>query len=136
MKELRVQLDKDVEKVQFGTKTLLDWHYYVRHYPWACVGVSTLVGFLVVPRKLEMKSPDVETLEKLARKHQLVVRPYSQAQAEKGLFSTAFSFLMGLVVRTAMTQLGAQIAHTMDRLSERHSGNGSNPAKQYSRRDV
>ncbi len=113
MESIRRELDQDLGKVQTSAETLLDWQYYIRNHPWESLGFAALVGYLIVPRKLEIKSPDPKTLEKLARKHHLVVEEKPKAEAKGGLIGGAFSFLSGLVLKTAMLQLGNQLVDAM-----------------------
>jgi len=112
---IRRELDVDVAEVEQSARTLMNWKYYIQNYPWACVAVATAVGYLAVPRKLEIHSPDPKTLEKLAKKRHLVVEQKPKAQAKGGLIGTAFSFISGLVLKTAMAQLGHQVASIMDK---------------------
>jgi len=112
---IRRELNQDVEQVEKSAKTLMNWRYYTSNYPWACVGVAAVLGYLVVPRKLEIHSPDPKTVEKLAKKHHLVVEQKPKAEAKGGLVGAAFSFISGIVLKTAMAQLGHQLAAVMDR---------------------
>lgn len=118
MAYIRRELDVDVADVEQSARTLLNWRYYTQNYPWACLAVASAVGYLVVPRKLEIHSPDPKTLEKLARDRHLVVEQKPKAEAKGGLIGTAFSFISGLVLKTAMTQLGHQVASMMDNNSK------------------
>lgn len=111
---IRRELDEDVAEVEQSARTLLNWKFYLQNYPWASVAVAAAVGYLVVPRKLEIHSPDPKTLEKLAKKRHLVVEQKPKAEAKGGLIGTAFSFISGLVLKTAMAQLGHQVASMMD----------------------
>ena len=104
MAYVRHELDEEASDIRESAQTLSDWHYYIKNYPWACVGAAAVIGYLVVPRKLVIERPDPETLEKLARKNHLVVDRKPEKQAKSGLIGTAFSFVGGLVLKTAMTQ--------------------------------
>ena len=128
MEYIRGELDKDLGKVQTSAKTLLDWHYYIRNYPWACLGGAALIGYLMVPRKLEIKAPDAETLEKLARKHHLVVESKPKAEKKSGLLAGAFSFLSGLVMKTAMVHVGNQLAEMMQGMPQAPGGSKAAPS--------
>ncbi len=114
MDSIRGQLDKDLGKVQTSARTLLDWHFYIRNYPWACLGGAALIGYLVVPRKLEIQAPDVEALEKLARRHHLVVEQRPKAEEKSGFVAGAFGFLTTLVLRTAMMHLGNRLGEIFE----------------------
>ncbi len=114
MAYVRHELDDEVDEIRESAHTLADWHYYIKNYPWACIGAAAAIGYMVVPRKLVIERPDPETLEKLARKNHLVVDRKPEKQAKTGLLGTAFSFVGGLVLKTAMTQLGHQLASIVD----------------------
>ena len=105
MKRLRNELDGDVCQIKQSAATLSDWQYYIRNYPWMSLGGAALIGYLLVPKRLEIQSPDVETLEKLARKNRLVVEPQPRQHASKGGLQTVASFLTRLIVKAATAQL-------------------------------
>jgi len=110
MARIRNELDQEIGEVEQSARTLLNWRYYTKHHSWACLAAAVAVGYLVVPRKLEIGSPDPETLEKLARKRHLVVEQRPKEEAKGGLVGSAFSLISGLVLKTAMTQFGHQLA--------------------------
>ena len=37
---IRRELNEDMQQVVRSARTLADWRYYIRNYPWACVGVA------------------------------------------------------------------------------------------------
>jgi hypothetical protein len=106
MHDLRGQLDNDLEQIVDSAKELTDWRTYVRRYPWACVGVAAAIGYLVVPSRMELESPDVNTLLKLAKKNKLVVEANPYPRRREGLGSTAFQFLLNAAGRSALGYLG------------------------------
>ncbi|QDU49230.1 hypothetical protein Pan110_15490 [Gimesia panareensis] len=110
MERLREELDEDVHQIKRRASSLTDWQYYIRNYPWLSIGGAALIGYLLVPRKLEIQSPDVETLEKLARKNRLVVKNQPRQQSSKSGLQSAASFLTGLVVKAAAAQLMHHLA--------------------------
>ncbi len=132
MAMIRRELNADVDQVEKSARTLLDWRYYVNNYPWACVGVAAAVGYLAVPRKVEIHQPDPKTIEKLARNHRLVVEQKPKAEAKAGLVGAAFSLISGLVLKTAMAQLGNQLAGLMERKPEPRAEEPGWPAPGYS----
>ncbi len=111
---IRHKLDDDVTHVKQSAKTLSNWKYYVKKYPWVCLGAAAAVGYLVVPRKLQIQTPDAKTLEKLARKNRLVVENKPKAQAQSGAIGAAFTFLSGLALRTAAAHVGSHLASVVN----------------------
>lgn len=101
---LRPEMDEMVE----NARTLMTWQHYVKHYPWASLGVAAAVGYIVVPTKLKISSPDVETLKQLAKENRLVVENKPKSQAKPGLIASALTLAGGAVLRAALTHAGQQ----------------------------
>jgi len=110
MSQIRQDLDEDVEQMERSARTLMNWRYYTDNHPLACVAVAAALGYLVVPRRLEIERPDPESIEKLAKKRRLVVEQKQKDEAKGGLMGSAFSFVSGLVLKTVMAQAGHQLA--------------------------
>lgn len=51
MKELRRDLDDDVQDIVEDARDMRDWRSYVRTYPWLCLGAAVAAGYLIVPRR-------------------------------------------------------------------------------------
>ena len=102
MEALRCHLADDVGDVVHSTKRMADWREHVKRYPWACVGTATAIGYLIVPRRLEIISPDTDTMLELARKNQLVVSanptPHEQG---RGMLGTLLTLAGNAAVRGA-----------------------------------
>ncbi len=106
MHDLRGQLDHDLEEAVDTAREFTDWRSYVRRHPWACVGVAAVIGYLVVPSRVELESPDVETLLELAKKNKLVVEANPPPQKRQGIASTALRLISHAAVRSALAFLG------------------------------
>lgn len=113
MYQLRQELDEDVHQVKESAATLTNWKHYFKNYPWASMGVAAVVGYLVVPRRLEIQSPDAATIAKLAKKNRLVVEHQPKNQAKTGVFQTAFAFLSSLAIKAVTTQIAHHLANSL-----------------------
>jgi len=51
MEEVRCDVDEDVQEIVEGARDMGKWRYYVRTYPWICLGAALAVGYLIVPRR-------------------------------------------------------------------------------------
>lgn len=51
MAQIRVELHEDMVGVVAGTEAATNWQYYVRLYPWAALGASLALGYVIVPRR-------------------------------------------------------------------------------------
>ncbi|QDT90236.1 hypothetical protein [Gimesia algae] len=131
MHEIRRELDDDVYHIKQSASKLTDWQYYIRHYPWACVGAAAAFGFLIVPRKLKVSNPYTEELLKLAKKKRLVINKEAEDaddDAKTGVVRTAFTFLSGLAMRAAAAQVAR---HLTSILSQEQRGSGVSGATAY-----
>ena len=71
MAELRRALTGDVHAVSRSARVMTDWTFYVRRFPWATVAIAAVAGYLLVPKKKNIISPDQEALAQMVRKRQL-----------------------------------------------------------------
>lgn len=110
MAQLRGEVREDVEDIFDSARAYSDWRYYVNRHPWICVGAAVAVGYFLVPARVEIRSPDVATLKKLARQNRLVVEANPAAQPRRSLLASAGSLLGSLVVRQAMSFAGQKLA--------------------------
>jgi hypothetical protein len=110
MAQVRRDLVEEADQIAENARTVTDWRYYVRTYPWASMAVAAAVGYIVVPRRLEVLTPDPDTLARLARQDRLVVKPKAEAEPKKGLPGTLFTFLSSMVIRGALAAIGQQVA--------------------------
>jgi hypothetical protein len=71
MAELRSDLAGGVREVGRSARVMTDWTFYVRRFPWAVVAVAAAAGFMLMPRKKQVISPDQQALAEMVRKKQL-----------------------------------------------------------------
>lgn len=108
MESLRGQLVQDVDDVVESAKSMIDWRVYVRKYPWACLGAAAAVGYLLVPKRVEVIRPDADTLLELAQRKQLVALANPSGSPPRGMAGTLFQLVAKAAVRTALSHLGQQ----------------------------
>jgi hypothetical protein len=106
LRRTRGRLACDVSVVADDARQLTDWRYYVRRFPWAVIGAAGALGYLAVPRRVEVRSPDVKTLEKLAKRNQLVVETKPQAAQRAGLMDTLLTMTGNVLLRAAVAYAG------------------------------
>jgi hypothetical protein len=51
MRQVRASLREDVKVILENARDMTDWQYYVKRYPWACLGAAAALGFLIVPSR-------------------------------------------------------------------------------------
>jgi hypothetical protein len=108
MEQLRRDLDISVDEASATARQWSDWRYVVRRYPWATVALAAAVGYLIVPGRPRVISPDADTLIALAKKHKLVL-----GEEPKKPTASLPGKLMALVLaaagRTAMAYMTEQV---------------------------
>lgn len=109
MATIRHDIDDDVQGLVTNARQMTDWTHYVRASPWGSMVAAAVVGYLVVPNKLFVKSPDAGTMAKLAKDNRIVVESKPEAVAKTGLAATAFTFLAHSLLRAGMAYAGQQI---------------------------
>jgi len=122
MARLRDALHDDVQEVARGTRRMADWRFYVRRYPWACVGAAFAVGFLLVPKRSEPEalSPDVDTLLQLAKDRRLVIRPRGDRHVSGGMLTRLAETAVRVVVSQAARQAGRHLIERCAASQEDH----------------
>jgi hypothetical protein len=123
MAEIRCSLDAEMTGIVSSARVMSDWRHYVRSYPWACMGAAAAIGYLVVPKRIEILRPDAATLAKLAERNQLLVKPNAEPQVHGGLAASLFTMIAQTVARGAMGYLGQQAGKYFTQ-RQRREGNG------------
>ena len=113
MAQIRCDLNDDVEGLVEHAREMTDWRYYVRAYPLASAAAVAALGYLAVPRRPEIVSPDAETLAQLAKRHQLVVVDRPKAERQKTLSGSLFNLVASLAMRGIMAYVGQQAGKVM-----------------------
>jgi hypothetical protein len=97
MNEVRCDLDEDVQEIVEGARVMGKWRYYVRSYPWVCLGAALAAGYLIVPRRQSGMRPDAQALAELANQSRLLAASHLPATGTtRGMF---LAFVGNLVLR-------------------------------------
>lgn len=51
MKEIRNDLDEDVQEIVEQARAMQDWRTYMKSHPWVFVGAAVAVGYILVPNR-------------------------------------------------------------------------------------
>jgi len=125
MQQQRNDLDDSVLQFVSSARRMTDWRQYVRAYPWASIGMAAAAGFLVVPRRIQIVSPDTKTLLELAKHNKLVVKTDPKPEARGGFAGPLFTFIANAAVRGVISYLGQKsgkaAAHGADSASQEAS---------------
>ena len=109
MEEVRCELDEDVQEIVEGARGMGQWRWYVRAYPWVCLGAAVAVGYLIVPRRRLEIHPGTRTQAELAIQSRLNATP----PVPKG---GARDMLLGLVGNLVMRGIASFVEHQAGQL--------------------
>ena len=104
MRQLRCEIDGDMDDMAESARNMVDWKQYVKTYPWVCLGAAVALGFLIVPKRSRVIRPDLAALTELARSGHLVVTP--APAAAHGLIGGLLATVASIAIREATAYLG------------------------------
>ncbi len=136
MAQIRRELDEDVETVVEQAKELTDWKKIVAKHPFLTVSAAAAVGFLIVPNRLTVMSPDSKTLEKLAKRNRLVVKPKADVRNQAGVVSPIVSLLAGAIMRGGLNMAGQHISKLLAPNDQMPNPNTNPPSHRKGLHDV
>ena len=122
MARIRRHLNEDVEGIVDSARVMSDWRYYVRRYPWLCLGAAAALGYLIVPSRLEVIRPDAESLAKLAKENRLLVKPEPEFHRRGGWPGALFNLLAAAATRGAMAYFSEAARSTFSPHAARADG--------------
>ena len=125
MAQIRTDLHDDVDVIVETARVMADWRHYWSSYPWACLAAAAAVGYLVVPTKVQIVQPDMQTVLDLARRHQLSVQPIKDASKRSGIAGAIFRMAAPAIMRGAVALASSQAAKFAQRRAANASGNGA-----------
>ncbi len=109
MSVIRRHIGEDVDGIVQNAQQLTDWHHYVRTFPWISVASAAAVGFIAVPRRLEVVRPKAGEIARLAKRERLVVTNQPASEARSSLASTAMTLIGSALLRGAAGYIATNI---------------------------
>lgn len=75
MAQIRRELHEDIQAVVAGAEAASNWKYYVVRYPWAALGLASIAGYLVIPkRRVTATEAAEEAVEESAERFGKLIR--------------------------------------------------------------
>lgn len=116
MKEIREEIDQDIEHVTESVHKMVDWKSYVAAHPWACLAAAAALGCLIAPRRSAAGNAKVATPVDSpvpAPVGPAPAVPVSPAAAEstvaRGLFDAFVSTVVSVTIREAIVYFGPRV---------------------------
>jgi hypothetical protein len=115
MRQIRSNLDDEVETFVQSTRGLFDWRSYVRHAPWLCLGGAALAAYLIVPSKPKVVSPTADQLAELAKHSRVTIADSGPQQKAKSLGRELAGVAIGMLVRAGLSVATQQLNQIINR---------------------
>ena len=133
MRQVRRELGEDVDGLVDNAQVLTDWRYYVRTYPWLCVGAAAAIGFLIVPSRARIVRPDAETMAELARAHKVVLTTQDNPRPKTSVAASLGSLIGNALLHGGLAIVKQQLSTRVDSYLRRphvaaSNGNGQDGA--------
>ena len=117
MHTVRSELREDVQEIVDNARVLGQWQYYVRNYPWLCLGAAAAAGYLLVPPRMHVIRPDADDLAKLVRQHQIALKTEVKPQPAPSLLGRLVGMAAGALLQGAVAVASGQMNQLMRRLA-------------------
>jgi hypothetical protein len=139
MQQVRVEMREDVQvmvdnarEMTDMAREMTDWTWYVRRYPWVCLGAAAAVGYLVVPSRSQPAiKPDAKDLLELAKHQKIVVKMEEPKSARPGIVGTLARMAASSLLQGGMAVVSQQLDQFLKQPREPRpvssNGNGRGP---------
>jgi hypothetical protein len=100
---------EDVREMVASARELTDWTWYVRTYPWLCLGAAATLGYLLIPsRPQAFAKPDFSDLAELARQQKIVVK-MEEPKSSPGPLGTLVRMAAGPLIQGGLALATRQL---------------------------
>ena len=125
MANVRGALDENVDELVEGARNLTNWRYYVKAAPWGAVGAAAALGFMIVPKRVEIVQPNADEIAKLAKRHQIVVEHAAKSEARR---SGPAQMVLTMIANAALRAATAYASQEAGKLFGKQAGKAQNEA--------
>ena len=125
MAHVRGTLDENVQEFVDGAKNLTNWRFYVKSAPWGAVGAAAALGFMIVPKRVEIVPPNADEIAKLAKRHQIVVEHAAKSEARR---SGPAQVVLTMIANAALRAATAYASQEAGKLFGKQAGKAENEA--------
>lgn len=110
MAEVRRDLDHDVREVSRGARTMIDWKFYARKFPWAIASAALVAGYMLVPKRKAVIKPDPEMIQELVRQKKIKVESVTRHPDKAGMMKSLLLAGLTYAVKTGAQYMAQQMA--------------------------
>ncbi|WP_425399374.1 hypothetical protein [Aeoliella sp.] len=111
MASVRSDLERDIAGVSHKVHDATHWQYYVKKFPFVCLGAAMIAGYALVPsRKQEPIALTDEQIKELADAGKLHIAPEPKGNQTASMAQQAGLALGSMVARAGLDYLGKILA--------------------------
>ena len=119
MRNIRREMGADVKHIVHSAQQLSDWRYYVRKFPWMCVGSAFAIGLMLAPSRRKAGNAEWEKLAAQVQKARLADLGIS-ASVGQGLFKKLLAVAGPIAARSAVNFLANRFGDRAGSGGEEH----------------
>lgn len=101
MAEVRADLDDGAQEIAEGARDLGQWQHYVKSYPWVCLTLAGVIGYVLVPRRRMRIGNADEVLAELLEQTRLL--PKTRKPSSVGVFGALRAVAGNMLWRSALS---------------------------------
>jgi ElaB/YqjD/DUF883 family membrane-anchored ribosome-binding protein len=116
MNAVRQELDEDFQQVSQRVRELGVWQSYMKHYPWLCLGTAASLGYLIIPKKKNLRGSAIALQAQGPSFDQSTNT--SNPQDHRSGREVAISFLGVAILRGISTYIGNRVLKTLESYDE------------------
>jgi hypothetical protein len=130
MREVRSNVDAEVERFVEAARAMTDWRHYVRKLPWFCIGAAVAVGYLSVRPKKARPSLDAHELVESTGEPRLAAAPDQPAKSSESFAMSLIRIAAPIVIKVGIAAVERRLTTSGKRpasqpVETQHSGNPS-----------
>jgi hypothetical protein len=107
MRNIRREMGADVKDIVHSAQQLSDWRYYVRKFPWLCMGSAFALGLFLAPNRRKAGSVEWEKLAAQVQKARLADLGVTGSMSQ-GLVRKLLAAAGPIVARGAVNMLASR----------------------------
>lgn len=109
MHGVRSRIEADVDQFRESTRKLTDWKSYIRAFPLTVSALGLAAGYMLVPHRKHIVSPDADTIARLAKRNKLVVQSNPKPEDRASLGGILFGLASSMLMRGVTTYVAGQV---------------------------
>jgi len=113
MQITRQRVREEMQEAVVGARQLTNWRFYTRQFPWAMVGGAAIVGYALIPRRVELPPAAAKSLEKLFGRQVLPAAATSAVTRKRTIVGTLLGTTGWAILKFGLSFAGREIGRRL-----------------------